>query len=230
MENKHAPMVTNWANAIISRIGMLDNPYFKTLQSGEMTQHQFLSSQEQFYFAVAFFSRPMSSLVARISDPKDRLDILHNILEEHGELAEEEFHVTTFAKFLESVGSSTVLNTLTLTPQVRAFNGALASACTLDKVEVGVACIGIIELAFADISALIGKAVVERGWVSYENLVHYKLHAEIDKRHAEELFFVVERHWHDENKQASIKQGLELGAYIFNRFYRDLHDLECTSS
>lgn len=219
---RNAPQVLSNATAVLDRVGILRNPYFETLKNGSMTRERFLSTQEQFYFAVAFFSRPMSGLVARIPNPKDRLDILHNVLEEHGDLNEEEFHVNTFQKFLTSVGSTTVLDDLTLGPQVRAFNGALASACTLDKVEVGVACIGIIELAFADISELIGKAVVERDWVSYDDLVHYKLHAEIDKRHAEELFCVVERHWADPQKQNSIKQGLELGAYIFNRLYADL--------
>lgn len=225
-KEKAAPQVTNLSSSILDRVGIMQNPYFATLKDGSMSKEQFLRTQEQFYFAVAFFSRPMSSLVARIRDPKDRLDILHNVLEEHGDMNEEEFHVMTFRKFLTSVGSKTVLEDVTLSPQVRAFNGALASACALDKVEVGIACLGTIELAFADISALIGKTVVDRGWVSYDDLVHYKLHAEIDKRHAEELFFVLERHWETPNKQKAIKQGLELGAYVFDRLYRDLLALE----
>ncbi len=57
---------------------------------------------------------------------------------------------------------------------------------------------------------------------SDKNLLHYKLHAEIDTRHAEEFFCVVERSWNDPTKQYFIKQGLELGAYVFNRLYRDL--------
>lgn len=222
---KAAPQVTGHSGAILERVRMHKNPYFETLKDGSMSKEQFLRTQEQFYFAVAFFPRPMSSLVARIPHPKDRLDILHNVLEEHGDLNEEEFHVTTFQKFLTSVGSTTVLDEVTQSPQVRAFNGVLASACALDKVEVGVACLGTIELAFADISALIGKAVVDRGWVSYDDLVHYKLHAEIDKRHAEELFYVLERHWETPSKQKTIKQGLELGAYVFDRLYRDLLEL-----
>lgn len=222
---KAAPQVTGHASSILERVGMLKNPYFDMLKNGSMSKEHFLRTQEQFYFAVAFFSRPMSCLVARIPHPKDRLDILHNVLEEHGDLNEEEFHVTTFQKFLTSVGSKTDLDEVTMCPQVRAFNGVLANACALDKVEVGVACLGTIELAFADVSALIGKAVVDRGWVSQDDLVHYKLHAEIDKRHAEELFFVLERHWETPNKQKAINQGLELGAYVFNRLYRDLLEL-----
>ena len=79
-----------------------------------------------------------------------------------------------------------------------AFNSVLTASCVLDELEVGVACMGIIEYAFAGISAVIGKTVVQRGWVSAERLVHYKLHAEIDERHAEEFFAVIEPAWDDD--------------------------------
>ena len=82
---------------------------------------------------------------------------------------------------------------------------------------------GIIEYAFADISALIGRAVTERGWVGADELVHYKLHAEIDVRHAEEFFAVIEKSWDDPARRSFIEQGLELGAYAFDRLYRDLY-------
>ncbi len=82
---------------------------------------------------------------------------------------------------------------------------------------------GIIEYAFAGISAAIGSAVVRRGWVAADQLVHYKLHAEIDERHAEEFFAVVEPHWDDPRRRYLTRQGLELGAHVFDRLYRDLH-------
>ncbi len=109
-----------------------------------------------------------------------------------------------------------------LQPAVRAFNSVLTTSCVLDELEVGVACMGIIEYAFAGISALIGKTIVERGWIPPERLVHYKLHAEIDERHAEEFFAVIEPAWDDARKRYFIEQGLSLGAYIFDRLYRDL--------
>lgn len=95
----------------------------------------------------------------------------------------------------------------------------------LDELEVGVACMGTIEFAFAGISAAIGKSVVDRGWIPAERLVHYKLHAEIDERHAEEFFAVIEPSWDDPRRRYYIEQGLELGAYIFDRLYRDMHDM-----
>jgi len=51
------------------------------------------------------------------------------------------------------------------------------------------------------------------------------LHAEIDERHAEEFFAVIEPNWDDPKRRYFIEQGLELGAYVFDRLYRDLHAL-----
>jgi len=82
---------------------------------------------------------------------------------------------------------------------------------------------GIIEHAFAGIASIIGQAVVQNGWVKKENLIHYTLHAEIDCRHAAEFFTVVEKQWNVPARRYYIDQGLQLGAYIFDRLYRDLY-------
>lgn len=191
-----------------------------------MSLERFRRSQEQFFFAVTFFPRPMAALVGRIPSPKARIDILHNLVEEHGEFNEELFHHTTFQRFLTSIGSEPGrIESATPLPALRAFNSVLTCACVLDELEVGVGCMGVIEHAFADISARIGQAVVQRGWVRQEDLVHYALHAQIDERHAEEFFAVIEKGWDDQNRRYFIQQGLELGAYTFNRLYTDLHAL-----
>jgi pyrroloquinoline-quinone synthase len=223
-ETSRAPGVTGRALTILEQSGIMDNPYLRDLADGTLTLDEFRRTQEQFFFAVTFFPRPMAALVGRIPDPRSRLDILHNLVEEHGEFDELRFHHTTFQQFLRTIDSDAeALDALVIWPEVRAFNSVLTAACTLDELEVGVACMGVIEQAFAGISAAIGTAVVNRGWVSAENLVHYKLHAEIDERHAEEFFAVVERGWQDGSRRYFIQQGLALGTYIFDRLYRDLH-------
>jgi pyrroloquinoline-quinone synthase len=219
-----ASNVTVRADAILKAINILHNPYLEGLADRSMTLDCFRRTQEQFFFAVTFFPRPMAALVGRIPDPRQRLDILHNLVEEHGEFQEQFFHHTTFQQFLRTIGSEPEkLAGLLLWPAVRAFNSVLTAACVLDELEVGVACMGIIECAFAGISAAIGKAVVDRGWVTSDNLVHYKLHAAIDERHAEEFFAVIEPHWENERRRYHIEQGLQLGAYIFDRLYRDMY-------
>jgi pyrroloquinoline-quinone synthase len=219
-----APNVTARAAAVLKRVNIVHNPYLEALEDGSMTHACFVRTQEQFFIAVSFFPRPMAALVGRIPDPRQRLDILHNLVEEHGEFQEQFFHHTTFQQFLRSLGSQPEkLNMLACWPALRAFNSVLTASCVLDELEVGVGCMGIIEYAFAGISAAIGKAVVQRGWVTADRLVHYKLHAEIDERHAEEFFAVVEPSWDDDSRRYYIEQGLELGAHIFDRLYRDMY-------
>jgi len=177
---------------------------------------------------VTFFPRPMAALVGRISDPRLRLDILHNLVEEHGEFKEQSFHHNTFQQFLRSIGSQPEkLTGQDLWPALRAFNSVLTASCVLDELEVGVACMGIIEYAFAGISAIIGKAVVERAWVTEERLVHYKLHAEIDERHAEEFFRCDRVELGQRRSPLLHSAGLGVGAYIFYRLYQDLHAACC---
>jgi pyrroloquinoline-quinone synthase len=220
-----APNVTARADAILKRVDILHNPYLEALVDGSMSLAVFRRTQEQFFFAVTFFPRPMAALVGRIPDPRSRLDILHNLVEEHGEFQEQSFHHTTFQQFLRTLGGDPEnLKGTPMWPALRAFNSVLTASCLMDELEVGVACMGIIEFAFAGISARIGKAVVDRGWIPVEQLVHYKLHAEIDERHAEEFFAVIEPQWRDDRRRHFIEQGLELGAYIFDRLYRDMYE------
>lgn len=218
-----APQIVVQAQTVLARRSLAGNPYFAALSAGELDLEAFRRTQEQFFFAVTFFPRPMAALVGRIPQPHQRLDILHNLLEEHGDFDVAAFHHTTFREFLHRLGSDVdALESTALWPEVRAFNSVLTSACVLDEIEVGIACMGIIEQAFAGISATIGAAVVERGWLSPERLVHYRLHAAIDERHAEEFFAVIEPSWAIPQRRYFINQGLALGAYIFDRLYRDL--------
>jgi pyrroloquinoline-quinone synthase len=225
MTAARAPRVTAHANEVLGRVDILNNPYFKALADGTMSLDCFRRSQEQFFFAVTFFPRPMAAMVGRIPDPRSRLDILHNLVEEHGEFHEELFHHNTFQRFLRTLGCDPgAVERGAPWPAVRAFNSVLTCACVLDELEVGVGCMGIIEHAFAPISAVIGRTVVERGWVKADELVHYALHAQIDERHAEEFFAVIEPHWDNPTRRHYIVQGLELGAHIFDRLYRDLFE------
>jgi pyrroloquinoline-quinone synthase len=207
---------------ILSTSCILENPYFESLRNGEMSREEFHRTQRQFYFAVNFFSRPMSALLMRLPCPNQRLSILANVVEEHGDFQPSAFHEATFRDFLEALGDSARPEPAQMGPPVHAFNSAIMSACVSDEIQVGIACLGIIEYAFADISALIGKAVVKRGWVTEEKLVHYSLHAAIDKKHAADFFTLVEDDWHEPTVRPAVEQGLQLGAYVFDRLYRDL--------
>lgn len=221
MSDGNAPLITALAENILEKINIINNPYFVSLRDGSMSLDEFRKSQQQFYFAVHFFSRPMAVLIARIPEPKDRLDILHNLLEEHGDMEEGHFHISSFKKFLASIGSEpTQLKNIDIAPAVKAFNSVLISCCSFDNVVVGICCMGIIERAFAGISAAISRAIIDRKWTNKQGLCHYSLHAELDIAHADEFFKIAEPKFIEE--QHHIQQGLELGGYIFDRLYRDM--------
>jgi pyrroloquinoline-quinone synthase len=215
--------VTALADAALARVGFADNPYFAALAGGAMSPDAFRASQEQFYFAVRYFPRPMAALIARMPEPAQRLDILHNVVEEHGDFDPGRFHASTFRAFLASVGSTADLAGLAMWPGVHAFNATLMAACAHDEIDTGVCCLGVIEHAFATASAVIGQAVVRRGWVPEARLVHYALHEELDVRHAAEFFALVEAGYDDPGRRRAIEAGLGLGAYAFDQLYRALH-------
>jgi len=218
-----APRVTALAQQILAGSNPLDGPYFAALKSGEMPLERFRASQEQFFYAVRFYARPIAALVARIGDPKHRLELVHNLVEEHGDFDERKFHPSTFGQFLQSIGGRRPDETgVPMGPTVHAFNAALIGTCMTDELETGIACLGIIELSFAGISATLGRIVVERGWVPRERLVHYALHAELDVEHAQEFFAMVVESMDDPRKRAAVEAGLRLGAHLFARLYRDL--------
>jgi pyrroloquinoline-quinone synthase len=218
-----APRISAIAEAILQRVGILKNPYFAALTDGSMSLPQFRATQEQFYFAVKYFPRPMAALASRIPDPAERLDLLRNIVEEHGDFQPEQFHLSTFRAFLASIGARIPdRDGISISPAVHAFNNVLMASCLCDEVETAVCCLGIVEQAFAEISALIGQTVVRREWVKSTELVHYALHTEIDVRHAEELFAAAEPRLDCARGKHAIQQGLELGAFAFDQLYRNL--------
>ncbi|MFG2632232.1 TenA family transcriptional regulator [Streptomyces sp. NPDC048473] len=217
------PRVTALADQALTHVDIINNPYLLALEDGSLALEDFRASQEQFGFAVTYFARPMASLISRIEAPGDRVGILRNIVEEHGDFAPHAFHHATFRRFLASIGSADPahLDALTVSSAVHAFNSVLSSLCTLEDLPVAISCMGVIEHAFAQISASIGRSVVERGWVAKDDLVHYALHAEIDERHAEDFFTFVEPSYDAPNGRRRIEQGLNLGAYVFNRLYTE---------
>jgi pyrroloquinoline-quinone synthase len=222
-----APCIIAEVRRLLDGRPIVAQEYFTRLQDGSMTKAEFVLSQRQFFHAVRFFSRPIAALVARCPDSTMRMDLVRNLADEQGDFIPSQAHDRTFAAFLKSLGVTGVEVTETAEgPEVRAFNCTLLGACMGAEVELAFGCLGIIEYAFAEISALIGKAVAARGWVRQESIVHYSLHAEIDRRHAEEFFAVIEPAWvRQPEKRPAILQGLELGRHAFARLYADLATL-----
>ena len=232
MSSGHSVTATETsAIGVLSVSPILGNGYFRALADGSMPKEEFVRSQVQFFYAVGFFSRNLATLIARLPTSAARAILVHNLSEEHGldeEHPAEGFrpqfaHDRTFAHFLSTLGiGAEELAASAPEAPVQAFNLALLGACSSEAPGFALAALGMIEYAFADISALIGSKVVDLGWVKADALVHYSLHAEIDKRHAAELFEAAEDAVNTTGTVTSILRGLEFGRYIFDRLYIDL--------
>jgi pyrroloquinoline-quinone synthase len=202
-----------------------DNPYFTQLLNGSFDRDDFCETQIQFYFAVAFFSRPMSALAGKIPDTSLRLNVVRNVFEEHGEGNPSAFHENTFKTLLTRLGvTSEALSVRELWPEVRAFNTALTGVCTMDSYLVGTATLGIIERMFSEISTWIGKGVIANNWLAQQQMIHYSAHEKLDIQHSQEFFEILETPWRQgAQERYFIRQGLLMGAYIFNNLYTGLY-------
>jgi pyrroloquinoline-quinone synthase len=207
------------------------NGYFSALREDQMSREDFVATQQQFYFAVRYFPRPMAALTARMPDSFMREGLVHNLSEEHGFMEEtgrgfdaQLAHDLTFRRFLGTLGvDGGQVENLRQGAAVRAFNTSLMGACLMEPAEVAFGCLGVIEHAFAGLSAVIGESVVRRGWVPADQLVHYTLHAEIDERHAADFFQKVEPAWQAGGEtRAAVEDGVRLGLHVFHRLYEDL--------
>ena len=216
----------NHVRDLKERVRALENPYLRALADGTMSREEFVETQIQFLFAVVFFSRPMAVLASRIPRPEQRFSVLHNVLEEHGDGTMSLSHERTFLELLDRLGvERSEIDARSLWPEVRAFNTALTGVCTHDDVPTGVAVMGIIEDLFSGISASIGESIVARGWLAADEIVHYATHEELDVEHADEFYRIIDGYWErSERGRYQITQGLELGAYVFLRMYRDLFE------
>lgn len=218
-----APCVIREANEILTKIPLFTGEFFKDLPT--MNKETFQKIQEQFFFAVDYFSLPMAALVARLPKHEERIDIIHNIVEEHGNFNPAAYHSNTFKQFLSTLGVTTErMATLLPSMPVTSFNQMLMELCSNQDTTIAIACLGMIEYAFADISSIIAREVVHHGWIKSEELVHYNLHADLDKEHAEEFFKIIEPDMDISQHAEKVYTGLFLGATIFNMLYQELYN------
>jgi pyrroloquinoline-quinone synthase len=221
----------SWVEAEANAHGILNNGYFMALENGTMNKESFQQTQQQFFFAVRYFSRPMAALMARMPSSTLRRSLIHNLSEEHGYVDKDTplfdpalAHDMTFTRFLETLGvSHKELSCVREGAAVKAFNTSLMGVCMMERTDLAFACLGVIEHAFAGISARIGSTVVQRAWVPAADLVHYNVHQEIDGRHAAEFFECALTAWQAGGEdRAAVEDGVRLGLHVFDRLYEDL--------
>lgn len=81
----------NYLESTIKTLNLSETPYFKALCAGELSQEQFVETQNEFATMVFFFSRPMAQIIANVPDAIPRIAIVENLWEEHGKALKKMF-------------------------------------------------------------------------------------------------------------------------------------------
>ncbi|MBM4391048.1 MAG: iron-containing redox enzyme family protein [Deltaproteobacteria bacterium] len=205
------------------RFDWRQNSYVQGLET--ISREDFVETQVQFFWAVTFFSRPMSLLVGKIPRTGQRVEVLRNVWEEHGEGNTRGAHSATFREFLSRLDGldDEGIEARVLWPELRAFNTTLVGACLLDEWIVGAATLGMIEHMFQGISGAIGRGILARGWLRPEQLVHYDVHEQLDVRHSTDFFRAVASGIGKSTDDYYVEQGLMQGAAAFLGLYDGLY-------
>ena len=135
---------------ILDETDSKNNPFFVALRDGSFAKEDFVETQIQFFIAVIFFSRPMAAVAAKSPSAKQRVEVLRNVWEEHGEGETSAQHGETFLVLLDRLAGITEddVDRRVLWPEVRMFNTTLTGACVMDEHLVGVGVMGMIERMF----------------------------------------------------------------------------------
>ena len=200
-----------------------EQPFFTFLLNGTMDKEQFKKSQISLIDAVEFFSRPMFVILSKLNTYKERLPIIENILDEHGNGEIDKAHGNTFRQYLVSLGATKKeINNRNLNKAVLEYNNALIKCATNNPTERGLAMMGMIEKRYSKISAIIVKEILKKKWVSKDLLYHYSLHEELDVEHAEGFFNIIKDGWEDMDSRKEIQKGLTLGNSMILNLYNGI--------
>lgn len=214
-----------YIRTVKARVRPNELPYLRALHDGSLGREDFLETQIQFFFAVAFFSRPMLALASRLPRSELRQVLLDNVEDEHGHGERRATHEAMFRELLSRLGvSPEAIEQRALWPEVRAFNTALLGLCALDDPTTALAALGMIEDLFSGISGIVGRGIAARGWLPIGDIVHYSTHETLDERHAAEFYAPLEAPYGDAGARYPIEQGLELGAHLLVDLYWHLFE------
>ena len=95
---------SSWMN-----VGWQDSIFHSFLSHA--TQQEFLKSQVPFFYAVEAFPRMLCKLAMSIEHSEQRLLVIENIWEEHGQGNQAQFHTQSYQTYLKSIGWDGVLFT-----------------------------------------------------------------------------------------------------------------------
>lgn len=197
-------------------------PYVRGAVDGSLSQHDFVRTQVQFFFAVEAYPQFLSQLAARSKSPGAKKVLEENVRDESGAGNSAQSHAATFRALLDKMGVTAAETDAT--PKwacVEAFNAGVKEACTVAPEETGLATVAAVEDLFTRISRDLGGAIVDRGWLAKEEVVHYNVKDELDRVHADALYGQLEQ-TKGEAATKNIEQGLQAGVKLMTDLYAGL--------
>ena len=212
-----------YINKLKENTSIKDQLYFRLLNQDRMSFETFKYSQVNFYKSVLKFSKPLFVLCSRIDNYEDRLKILENIFDEHGNGNLKDTHGNTYKMYLNSLGiGDNKFPESYEHVSCSNFFSEVEKIVSLGNIDKALAMYGIIEDRYTEISSFVAKIVLKNKWIDKENLIHYSTHEELDKYHAMLFYSIIEQRWEKEKSQNQIKKGLNIGNELVLRLFNDL--------
>ena len=150
------------------------------------SQQEFLSSQIPFYYAVESFPRMLLSLALKIPTSEERMLVIENIWEEHGEGDSSKFHTSTFKKHLTLLNNNKDIDLESNYFVENWISDILNGDYTISELASMLAGI---EYMYAVISEDIAEYIDSLSLL--EDSPHYTKHAKLDWSHGKELLDVL---------------------------------------
>jgi pyrroloquinoline-quinone synthase len=205
----------------MQRVGPQEIAYVLRVLDGSLSREDFVRTQVQFLFAVEPYADFLAMLAARCDSAEARLVLQQNVADEQGAGDPGQTHGATFRALLGKLGVTPAqIDASPRWPCVDAFNAGVREACTTAPVQSGIATIAVIEDLFTDISAGLGQGIVARGWLAAEEIVHYDVHAQLDRIHADALYASLEPS--NETTVRAIEHGMARGLSLMLDLYAGL--------
>lgn len=180
------------------------------------TQSELLTSQIPFYQAVEAFPRALSLLASKIKTSQERLWVVNNLYEEHGNGNPAKFHTESFKTFLVALGWD---GQHQINPWIDEWVENKLLSCEGSAAEYAAYLSGI-EYAYAPISDTIAKHLETLNLFCEQS--HYSNHATLDWEHGEELLQVAYLINDDNNERPKIYDYFVKGQKDFLELYNHI--------
>lgn len=204
-----------------------NNKYLQKLNE-KINLDNFIKSQIYFIAAVDNWSKILGIMISKVPSYKERIVLINNLKDEHGEENINNCHVITFKKFILSLLEITKKQEQEyfFKENKKYINNFINGLYELVKQDwiYAISALAMIEYVYINVSESIHKYI--SNFIDKNEIHHYSTHEIIDKHHAQELFSIIEPYY--KNNEDIIENGIKYGYELLNKLYEDLEKYNFT--